>query len=127
MLRRCVFPYVFFNCYLAARWQFYGGGSLTHPIVITVLFDYFDQMVTKGAKYIIIVHCFLQSKSSFVFISKAVVHGYFYYRFHYLNWFIGMLAMRFSFYSETSLLKTTLGPQNSVRYREICCYQACPL
>ena len=42
--------------------------GVTHPMLITVFFNYFNQKVTEGAKDIFIVHSFLQSKPLLVYL-----------------------------------------------------------
>ena len=69
MLLMCVFPYVFFNCYLTAPQPVlhqYGGGHSTY--VNHCVFNYFNPKVTEGAKNIIIVHSFLRSKPLLLYL-----------------------------------------------------------
>ena len=90
----------------------------THPIIITVFSNYFNPKVTEGAKDII-VHSFLRSKSLLSYLLVTLLSiGIFTID---LIMSVGLLVCwpRSFLYSEASLLRAILRPQNSVRYREV--------
>ena len=91
----------------------------THPIIITVFFNYFNPKVTEGAKGIIIVHSFLRSKSLLLYLLVTLLSIGIFTKDFIMS--VGLLVCWpwFFLYSEASLLRAILRPQNSVRYREV--------
>ena len=90
----------------------------THSIIITVFFNYFNPKVTEGAKDII-VHSFLRSKSLLLYLLVTLLSIGIFTKDFIMS--VGLLVCWpwFFLYSEASLLRAILRPQNSVRYREV--------